>query len=56
MDGDQIAILTDLRFVFYPDKNDTLIFMQRPFKRIGKIRQDLPYFTFKESTKNIAGI
>ena len=45
----RLAILTDARYVFYPDsENGRITFLQRPFKRIGNSRDDLPYLSFPE--------
>jgi hypothetical protein len=45
------AILTDTRYLFYPSNAEkTLHFLNRPFKRIGNTRDDLPYLSFPEDS------
>lgn len=43
------AILTDNRYLFYPSNGERLLhFLDRPFKRIGNTRDDLPYLSFPD--------
>lgn len=48
IDGEKVAIQTDTRFLFYPEESDRLIFLERPFRRIGLSRDELPYFGFPD--------
>lgn len=45
----RLAILTDARYLFYPNQQEgSIVFLDRPFKRVGNTRDDLPYLSFPE--------
>lgn len=46
LEENRTAILTDSRFLFYPDDRQQLIFLDRPFKRIGDKLSELSYLIF----------
>jgi hypothetical protein len=50
----EVAILTDTRFMFYPQEGKLLVFLERSFKRIGQNRDELPYFLFPQASGSIA--
>ena len=49
MEDGRLALLTDKRFLFYPEGDESLVFLKRLFNRVGKTRDDLPYFIFSGS-------
>ena len=56
MEGEKVAILTDERFLFYPQNGQVLVFLERPFKRVGQNRDELPYFLFPKPAGSMAGL
>jgi len=44
----RVALVTDDNFVFYPDRQMDLVFLQRPFKRIAGGEAELPHVFFPE--------
>ncbi len=55
MERQQAAILTDAKFLFYPSGENQLVFLQRPFKRIGDKLEDLSYLVFPSMETRLAG-
>lgn len=44
----RVALVTGERFVFYPDEKLGLVFLQRPFQRIGEDVAELPHLIFPD--------
>ena len=55
LDHDRAAILTDSRFLFYPSRKDQLVFLEKPFNRIGDRLEDLSYLVFPSMETSLAG-
>lgn len=47
-EGGQVALVTGVRYVFYSDGKDRILFLERPFDRIGSMREDVPFLSFPE--------
>ncbi len=45
-DAGRLAFLTDTRFLFYPEGENQLVFLERPFTRIARERAELAGFVF----------
>ena len=54
----RVAILTDARYIFYPESTESeLMFLQRRFKRLGNSRDDLPFVAFPDKgTDSLASL
>jgi hypothetical protein len=50
-EGGQVALVTGVRYVFYSDGSDRILFLERPFDRIGTLPEDVPYLSFPEPPK-----
>jgi hypothetical protein len=45
---DGLAILSDMRYVFYPQQRGKLMFQDRKYIQAGRSRIDLPFVDFQE--------
>lgn len=50
-EGGQVALVTGVRYVFYAEGEDRILFLERPFDRIGRMPEDVPYLTFPDPDK-----
>jgi hypothetical protein len=48
-EGGQVALVTGVRYVFYGEGEDRILFLERPFDRIGRLAEDVPYLSFPGS-------
>ena len=50
----RLALMTDNRYLLYPEKNNALVFLDRNFERIATNRNDLPYLKFPGAPRPVA--